>query len=233
MSYTPPSFRVAYSTVADGNMSVKWGPEDEVVGNRKRFLEKHGLRLEDTVILDLAHDAVIAHVTRSDAGTYVRAEASITNERGLSLMLLTADCAPVSLYDPVRNVIALAHLSWQTATLHLAEKTVHEMRVRYGTDPKDILVSIGPAGGKDSYIQTEVKQKDNPEWQQFLKRVESGVSIDVSGFIVSQLVHAQVPINNIDSRQVDTITSPHYFSHYRSVRTGEQEGRFATVAVLE
>jgi copper oxidase (laccase) domain-containing protein len=30
----------------------------------------------------------------------------------------------------------------------------------------------------------------------------------------------------------NTYTSPNYFSHYRAARTGEREGRFATVVVL-
>ncbi len=223
---------LAHSTITDGNMSVTWAPEAEVEENRKKFLAKHGLKREDAVIMDLAHDDKVAVVGRKAAGEYVRAEALITREVGLPLMVLTADCNPVALYDPVHKVIALVHLSWQTTTLSLSKKTVVAMQEKFGTAPTDLLVSIGPSARKGSYIQTEVKQREHPEWGRYLTDVAGGTAIDVLGFNIDQLVAAGVRREHISVDSTDTITSKNYYSHYRSVRTGEPEGRFATVAVL-
>lgn len=228
-----PNTLLAYSSIADGNMSVKWGEEKEIEENRKKFLAKHGLRREDVAVMDLLHDDKIEVVGLEAAGENVRAEAVLTREPGLALMLLTADCNPISFYDPTKKVIALGHMSWQTTTLSLSKKVVEAMQKEFGTDPADLLVAIGPSARKESYIQKEVKQREHPEWAPFLHDAGNGeTAIDVLGFNVDQLVSAGVRRENISVDPTDTITSPTYFSHFRSVRTGEPEGRFATILTL-
>lgn len=225
---------LAYSTMADGNLSVKWGEGKEVEENRKKFLERHGLKREDAVVLDLMHDDKIVVVGRESAGKDVRAEVVLTKEPGLVLMLLTADCNPISLYDPTNKAIALGHMSWQTTTLYLAKKTVEAMQKEFGTNPADLVVTIGPSARKESYIQKEVKQREHPEWAPYLSDAGDGATaIDVLGFNIDQLVAAGVRRENISVDPTDTIPSKEYYSHYRSVRTGEPEGRFATILSLK
>lgn len=48
-----------------------------------------------------------------------------------------------------------------------------------------------------------------------------------------QLLDMKVKETNIYTSSIDTFKSPEYFSHYRSVRTGEDEGRFATVVGMK
>lgn len=222
----------AYLTIQDGNMSVKWGPEEEVERNRTQFLTKHGRNRSDAVILDLLHDDRVEVVGVESKGTYVRAEALITKEPGLVLMLLTADCCPISFYDPVHSAIALGHMSWQTTTLRLSEKVIAAMEKSFGTNPSELRVTIGPSARKESYVQTEVKQRALAEWAPYLTEVPGGTAIDVVGFNIAQLTERGVLLNNISVDPNDTIPSQTHFSHYRSVRTSEPEGRFATILVL-
>ena len=49
----------------------------------------------------------------------------------------------------------------------------------------------------------------------------------------SELLDIQVKEDNIYTSSIDTFTSLEYFSHYRFERTGEDEGRLATVVGMK
>lgn len=240
MPFTLNKILYANSTIADGNMSMRYGDHAEVVAHRERFLEKSGGSLDDCVVMQLEHGDVVTRVGATDRGKGARtwgegitAEALMTNEPGVILFMLTADCLPISYYDPVRRAIALAHLGWKPTDLHLALKVVEEMHREFGSDPADIRVTIGPGIRKESYIQKEVLQKESHKWKYFLKDLPNGeTSINLVGYNIAVLIAAGIDPKHITSSPVDTVKDLNYFSHYRATRTDEVHGRFATILGL-
>lgn len=228
---------LATSKVSDGNMSFLWGPEDLVTKNRQNFLAKHNLKPEDCVVMSLEHGDKVMVVDDSHkpktAHDTVTAEAVITKEPDLALFLLTGDCLPIVLYDPVQKVIALAHLGWKPTNLRLIIKVIKQLQDQFGSQPENLLVFVGPGVKKESYVFKDPIQKTLPGWAPFLTDLPSGeTQIDSVGYNKAQMLEAGLVAENITIDPTDTITSPDYFSHYRSVRTGEPESRFATVVVL-
>lgn len=236
-SDSEPSLRIETSTVSDGNFSLKFGNEAAITRNREQFLTKHGLRLEDCVVMELEHGDTIRTVDYTHSLKnipFIKAEALVTKERGLVLFLMTADCLPVVLYDPINKVIALAHLGRRPTTKHLLPKVVHTLNQEFSTDPASLVVSIGPGIHKESYVFTPPLEETAEAWQPFIEKLPSGeVAVDVVGYNRAQLEECGVLATNIHVKDIDTATHPEYFSHYRSLRTGESEGRFATLAWLQ
>lgn len=230
----------AVSQKSDGNLSFRHGDKEEVITNRKNFLKKHGLSLEDCVVMACEHEDNITIVDRSHRGrgsldgeSAIPTEAFITKEKGLTLFLLTADCLPVAYYDPIKGVIALAHLGWKPTGLLLASKVVKSMQNSFDNKPKDIQVFIAPGIHKESYGVKDAKQKGLPEWKEFIEDAgDSETKIDLIGFNKDQLLKSGIPEENISMDSSDTATSDKYFSHYRSNRTQEKDGRFATTICL-
>ena len=233
-----PDITLATSTKADGNLSFKWGPEGEVLDNRGKFLEKLNIKPEDCIVMEVEHkDEIIvidaSNKNRTGKETVV-AEALITTEENLPLFLLTADCLPISFFDPEKQVIALAHLGWKPTNELLTQKVVKKMQREFGSNPENILAYIGPGIHKESYIFLDPIQKTLTAWQPFLVDLPSGeTQIDLPGYNKAQLLEVALREENIIIDPVDTATSLNYFSHYRSVRTGEVEGRFATLICLK
>lgn len=218
------------STRIDGNLSSKWGDPDEVLENRTAFLKKCDASPENCVALEVEHGDTIIHVNTSNRGETIKAEALISQDKDLILFLLTADCFPVAYHDPKREVVALAHLGWKPTDKFLAAKVIMQMQDRYESSPKDIQIYIGPGIHKESYQFEKPLQARLPEWSAFLTDVPNGqTQIDLIGHIKNQLTGVGVLGANIQVSEVDTATSPDYFSHYRSVRTGDPEGRFVTI----
>jgi YfiH family protein len=230
------SFFVATSTKEDGNMDFRFGSESEALSNREKFLTKHKLSPADCLVMELEHQDKIVIV---DAGSQhhslgtVVAEALITQQKNLALFLLTADCLPVVLYDPVTHTVALAHLGRKPTEKKLLPQVIRTMENAFQVTPNNLQVFIGPGIHKESYIFDILPPALSPEWQPFITHLPSGkFSLDILNYNKSQLTECGVLEKNIIVSPVDTYQNQNYFSHCRSLKTGEPEGRFATVCWL-
>ena len=72
-------------------------------------------------------------------------DAVVTHLKGYCLCVSTADCVPILMYDPVRQVVAAVHAGWRGTVGRVVEKTIEVMKSHYGTGGKDVLACIGPS----------------------------------------------------------------------------------------
>jgi polyphenol oxidase len=69
----------------------------------------------------------------------------ITNQQGIGIGALTADCLPIIFYDPEKSVVAIAHAGWRGSVAGIASVVVKKMNDFYQIDPAELLVYFGPA----------------------------------------------------------------------------------------
>lgn len=223
-----------------GNMSYRWGEENDVTASRQKFFRELGVKLSDGVMMICKHGTGIGSAGKVERGagmspdsTGIDGDCLLTDQPGVALCLLTADCVPMMLYDPDRAVIALVHLGWRGTDQRLAELVVTQMIERYGTDPANILVWLGPCIKPESYIFDEARQADDPAWAGFVSRNQAGqYEIDLVGYNTAQLVRAGVDRQNIESSPIDTAIDQRYFSHYQSIASAQPEGRLMSVIAM-
>lgn len=120
--------------------------------NRKRVA---GLFEKDSKQLTFAkqiHSANVALVPAGfDGGAFDDVDALITNARQTPLVILTADCAAIFLYDPHNHAIGVAHAGWRGTVADIAANTVRRMHAAFGTFPHDVVACIGPSIGPCCY----------------------------------------------------------------------------------
>jgi len=75
----------------------------------------------------------------------------VTDDLGLCLSLLTADCVPVMFFDPKKNVIACAHAGWRGTALCISKKVVQIMVEYFSCDKMEIRAAIGPSIARCCY----------------------------------------------------------------------------------
>lgn len=75
----------------------------------------------------------------------------VTNQRGLILSMYSADCAVLFFYDPVNEVIGLAHAGWRGTALGIGHEMLETMQNHFHSRREDILVGISPAVGPCCY----------------------------------------------------------------------------------
>ena len=74
----------------------------------------------------------------------IEADALVTDQPGIALGVLAADCAPVLLADPLAGVIGAAHAGWRGAFDNILKSCVETM-VEIGAAPARIRAVVGPA----------------------------------------------------------------------------------------
>lgn len=72
------------------------------------------------------------------------ADGLITAEEDVPLIIFTADCVPILLYDPVGRAIGAVHAGWRGSVMDIAGKAVRQMAHSFGSRPSDIHAAIGP-----------------------------------------------------------------------------------------
>ena len=131
----------------------------DVQKNRIAFAGALGIKPEQVVGGMQVHGTNIARVTRADGGKgFLSANTAlpdtdglVTNERGIALMTLYADCVPVLFYEPVRKVIAVTHCGWKGTVGKIASRMVDVMAEEYQCSRNEIRAVIGPSISQDAY----------------------------------------------------------------------------------
>lgn len=218
-------------------MSPRFGSEEEVGVNLDRFFSQLGIERAKSVKANLVHGDEIIEVTKEhvkNRTSEVECDALITKETDIYIWLVTADCLPIYYFDPVKQVVALAHCGWQSTDKYLAEKVALKMIKEYGCQPENILVAMGPAIHKKSYIFDAPTSKTLPNWSKYLEDLPNGETmVDNIQYNIDQLVGVGIKMKNIETSTIDTGATTEYFSHYRSKRSEEIDGRFCNVIGLK
>ncbi len=126
---------------------------ENVLENYRRFCGALGTDVQNVVRSKQVHEDTVRHVTGADRGKGIfvprdyTADALVTSEPGLNLMVFSADCIILLLHDPVTRSIGAVHAGWRGTALDLPAKAVREMGRLFGAKPGDVRVAIGAGIG--------------------------------------------------------------------------------------
>ncbi len=141
------------------------------------------------------------------------------------------------MYDKNKEVLVLLHGSMFNIDNRILEKIILQMKSSFNTNPKDILVYIGPSIRKESYKYDKnifSKLTDNSEIRKTLtKDSDSVYRIDIPQTIKNILIKEGVNENNILDSGIDTYTNKRYSSHVYTWENNLPEFRFLTVVKIK
>lgn len=122
--------------------------------NRRRLASAVGLDPRSFRTVQQVHGTAIAvlHSPRKGARGSIRDNDSLaTRLSGVTLLVLSADCALILFYDPVSKGIAAVHAGWRGTVAGAAAAAVRCLSQAFGSHPADLLAGIGPAIGPCCY----------------------------------------------------------------------------------
>jgi YfiH family protein len=135
------------------NFAVKVGDTPgNVKENMARAAGALDLPLDKTVTVRQVHGSRVAVVDGAgELDPSTEADAVLTGAIGVPVGVLTADCLPVLLYDPVNGAVGAIHAGWRGTVGGVAAVAVANMRESFGSEPREIRAAFGPRIGPCCY----------------------------------------------------------------------------------
>ena len=164
-------------------------------------------------------------------GEIPEADAAWTRERGLALMVVTADCVPVVICDRAATVVGVAHGGWRGLVGGVLENLVASLPV----PPAELMAWLGPAIGPSVYeVGEDVASavRGVPEGEQLARDcLHPGAPgkhyLDL--FILSQRLLHRAGVGEISTERLCTYSDRRFYSYRRDGATG----RMATLGWLQ
>ncbi|GAB4472203.1 MAG: peptidoglycan editing factor PgeF [Anaerolineales bacterium] len=208
---------------------------ERVVENRKRAFAALDLKIEMAHDVWQVHSAEVICVDqpRPPQQPHTKADAILTDRKGVHLFMRFADCVPILLYDKMKSVIGIVHAGWQGTVGGIAKKAIEVMNARYGTNPGDVWAGIGPSIGVHHYPVGEdvwLRARDRiPEIAQACFK-RDGVNFRFDLWLANQLLLEQAGVGEIEVSGLCTACNLEDWYSHRAEKG--KTGRFGVVISL-
>jgi YfiH family protein len=202
----------------------------KVVGN------KINAKSKKIILLNQVHSNNFHYISKhADLSNKFVGDALVTDKRNVPIAVLTADCAPILIYDKNRGMIAAIHAGWKGAYKNIIKKVVKFM-IKKGCSSKDIIAAIGPCISSSNYeIKEDFKKKFIDKDKNniiFFKKTKNKNYFNLNKYIYFQL--ESLNIKKIDIINKDTFNAKNnFFSARRSISRNESDyGRNISIIMI-
>jgi polyphenol oxidase len=226
----PESWRQALSSVGatpERLMRVK-----QVHGSNVRVLARPGIGPGAN---DAPPDAIPQRTER--AAEIPEADAIASNQPGLVLAVMVADCVPILIVDPVRGAAAAIHAGWRGTCARVAVATIATMSQRFDSNPAELIAAIGPSVGPEDYEvgesvfhAFEEAGHTAGDLNRWFLRSFAKPHLDLWRANADQLIASGLGAERVFTCGLSTVSHPDVFDSYRVA--GERAGRMAGLVVV-
>ena len=203
------------------NLASYVGDSDENV-SANLAIAKDLVSASEISVMNAEHGNMVQVVT--EPGLALAGDGLITNQIGLAVAALAADCVPFGLVDPVNGVIAVGHAGWRGVLANVMQALLDEF-VATGAQLKHTQVVIGPAICTNCYEvpaeRVEQFRKSRPE------AIATTRNLDLIAGVKSVLEPQVAKIHEISGC---TFENSELFSYRRAA--GEPTGRGGLVIAI-
>lgn len=243
--------RHGFSTRLGGVSPAPWdalnlGPgrgdtAENVAENYRRFFACLGADMGRAVLSKQVHETNIRTVTAADAGKGLlrprdyEADALITSEKDLPLVVFSADCGILLLHDPVSGCAGAIHAGWRGCAAGIVEKTVVELGRVFGARPENLLAAVGPCIGQccfetDDDVPDAMRAALGSMAEPYLERRGAKWHVDLSGLNRQWLLRAGLTPEHVDVCGLCTACRRDWFWSHRKM--GQARGaQIAAIAL--
>ncbi|HLF18264.1 MAG TPA: peptidoglycan editing factor PgeF [Candidatus Omnitrophota bacterium] len=210
-----PAHILAYTSDRSVNYAFPPGSYQLSQQQRQALNAELPVSLTDVVNIHQVHGdrVVIASKNKlSKLDAVEEADALVTNQKNLAIVIRTADCLPVFLYDPAHEAIAIAHCGWKSTYLHILKNVMIVMKNQFATRSADLRVAFGPAIRAQHYEVGEEFKEYFPN--DFIEKNDC-LYLDLVQANRKELLSQGVTEKNVYDCGVCTYADENCFSHRR------------------
>ncbi len=206
-------------------VSLKNNEEIQIKGKK--------IQTSHIILAEQIHGNSVQILGKEDAGAGIskipipQVDALITNEKNIFLAIKTADCVPILIYDPIREVIAATHSGREGTRKNIVKETLIILLNDFKSNPKNLIVKLGPSICEKCY------EIDRITFDRFVKT--TGIEqefpfLNIKKVLLHQLKTERVSQQNIENIDICTFEDEHYFSFRRNGTKRRQISLFGMIA---
>ena len=184
------------------------------------------------VCMKQIHSGNVSIIENTDILQISDTDGLVTNKKHIPLAILTADCLPILFFDPQKKVIGVAHAGYKGLLNHIIENTLSVFVSKFKSDPKDIIVGIGPSIETTCYeVGVELVEKfqeEFPSFEDIFIEKDQKYFLDLRGIAQQSLIKEGILDEHIEIMDVCTKDNKDFYSY----RGGDGDMRFVSVISL-
>lgn len=210
---------------------------EEILKNRQFLADALQTDLQHLVCADQTHSANVYKVTAEDFGRGATStndaiqdtDALYTFEKDVTLCTFTADCVPITFYEPTRGLIGVIHSGWQGTVKEISTRVVQQLVSNEQIDPQHLIVHLGCALSQEKFevdadVYLKFKALGYADAFMYFNDKTQKYHIDNQLTVKKQFELAGVPSNQITIDTSCTFTNDSGFSY----RQNRKDGRHLT-----
>ena len=210
--------------------------KNNVSGNIKIALNALGIEKKRLKLINQIHSNKIFFINNNNLNKDIYGDGLITENKNIALGILTADCAPIFIFDKKKSIVCCLHSGWKGALNNIVSKGIKKIK-RKKIKSQNIIVIVGPCLGFSNFeVDKKFKLKfikKNRSYQKFFKSKNRNKDI----FDLRNLINFQISkegIDNVFNIRKDTYKNSHiFFSHRRATHQNKiQTGRMINIISL-
>jgi YfiH family protein len=208
--------------IAKAVNNVDYSDTDNTVRFKEKLLiyKATGILPEHIVMLDQVHGNTIIEMNyrpQKNEPFVAQADGFITMVHGLCLVIRTADCVPVILYDSAKGILAALHSGWRGCIQNITAEGIKKL-YQIGSLPDSVHVMILPSISPDAY---EVGYDVASQCNGYILNKHGKYFFDMWNHIVDTAMKNKIPRDNIFVAGICTYLNNTEFFSYR----GGDKGR--------
>ena len=206
------------STSNDDNKKI-------VLKNRLIAMKNLNLNKKKLILIKQTHSSKVIRITKNNLDKGIEADGVITSLNDVVLGILTADCAPVIIYDDKNKFVCNLHSGWK-GSLNNISQTAIKLFDKYQIKRKNLTAIVGPCLGAKNYEVDKNFQRmfieKNIKYSKFFRYKNKKKSyFNLRALINYQL--SELGLKKIYNINRDTYSSENlFFSHRRATHKGEK-----------
>jgi YfiH family protein len=209
--------------------------KENVTKNLELVSKKINCNKDYLITLNQTHsNKVIFFNHKNEVKNKILGDAIVTKLQNIGIGILTADCAPILLYEPQKKIIACVHSGWKGSFNGIIENTIKKIK-DLNSDINNLVAVVGPCIKQENYevgvefFNKFLKEDLNNEI--FFNKVKKNKHLfDLRGFINKKL--SNLGIKNIDNIDIDTYAKKESFYSYRRSKFNSEEDYGRCISVI-
>jgi len=192
--------------------------KENVLKNLEFVSKKIGCKKESLITLNQTHSNTVIHFeNKNQIKNKIAGDAIVTKVKNIGIGILTADCAPILIYDPKKKIIGCVHSGWKGALNGIIKNTLKKF-IDLNSCTDDLIAVVGPCIKKESYfVKRDFYEKfilQNSEYDIFFDKIDKNTyTFDLRNFINKEIY--SLNIKNIENIEMDTFSKSEFFYSYR------------------